>query len=339
MQRHPLQLLWYVLTLSAMALLSGCCHGLSPHRLTLPDPTQHPPVSPVPSTLRDSFPKELESYFNDWKAWSDAVPASTPNPAVTTALPPSISALGFASENYTKTFPVLLQCMARDGLSEKLRNYLELLALTHQQQAILSETYHAIDELQHAKKEALPKLLSSARQLQRFQGKYQKILKEPNAEAVNAELTPWLELWQNRDSLGVLPSLWQISPNPGSPAQSNDVHTAVRFSALYDERPVVAKLPEALKKHRFLWLRQEFATPVVASGRCAFLILPALPYSTQILLNGAPLGQNLSGKPILIPLTAEILGDRQTQCLELCLPTKMLGEALLPICLAAGPEP
>ena len=337
MQRHPLQLLWCVLTLAAMALLSGCCHGLSPHRLTLPAPTRHTPVSPVPSALRDSFPTELENYFNDWKTWSDAAPASTPNPTVATALPPSSSALGFATENYTKTFPSLLQCMARDGLSEKLRNYLELLALTHQQQAILSETYHAVDELQHAKKEALPRLLSSAKQLQRFQEKYQKILKDPNAAAVNVELTLWLELWQNRDPIGVLPSLWQISPNPGSPAPSSDVHTAVRFSALYDERPVVAQLPEALKKHRCLWLRQEFATPVVASGRCAFLILPALPRSTQILLNGTPLAQKLSGKPMLIPLTAEILGDRQTQCLELCLPTKLLGEALLPICLAAGP--
>ncbi|MBO4618754.1 MAG: hypothetical protein J5654_01455 [Victivallales bacterium] len=340
MQRHPLQLLWCVLTLTAMAFLSGCCHGLSPHRLTLPAPTRHPPVSPVPSALRDAFPNELESYFNDWKAWSDAVPASTPNPMVTTALPPSISALGFASENYTKTFPVLLQCMAHDGLSKKLRNYLELLALTHQQQAILSETYHAVDELQHAKKEALPKLLSSARQLQRFQEKYQKILKDPNAAAVNAELSSWLALWQNRDPLGVLPSIWRVSTAPTPQPEPGELILAMHFSALYEERPLEKHCPAELRKAQCLWLHQDFEAPVVASGRMAFLMIPALPRQAQIQINGKLMKPPVPGQPWALPLTEQIIdATHSAQHLSIGFPPRHLGSPILPVCLAAGPEP
>ena len=333
MKRSFLLFFWDCLAFSALALLSGCCHGLS----TLPVPTRHSPAIP-PAVQASSF-KELEDYFGAWETWSNAVHVTPPNPEVTTALPPRPSSLEFPPENYTETFPSLLSCMARQDLPPKARKYLELLAITHQQQAILSETYRAVDELQHAKKEALPKLLSSARRLQKFQAKFQKFLPDPNAAATSAELSSWLKLWDNRDPLDVLPSIWQLTPEPRDIPIIGCNQIAVRFSALYEERPLSATLPKALKQRRYLWIHQNFATPVVATGRCAYLILPTLSCTTFVYLNGKLLTKSHAGKPTLIPLTAEVLDDVPTQCLSLRIPTKILGEASLPICLAAGPKP
>ena len=337
MKRSFLLFFWDCLAFSALALLSGCCHGLSSNRVTLPVPTRHSPA--IPPAVQALSLKELDDYFGAWETLGNAVQVTPPNPKVTTALPPRPSSLEFPSENYTKTFPGLLNCMARQDLPPKTRKYLELLALPHQQQAILSETYRAVDELQHAKKEALPRLLSSARRLQKFQAKFQKLLPDPNAAAVNAELSSWLQLWDNRDPLDVLPSLWQLTPEPRDIPIVGCNQIAVRFSALYAERPLSATLPEVLKRRRHLWIHQDFATPVVATGRCAYLILPPLPRTTFVFLNGKLLAKSRAGKPTLIPLTAEVLGDVPMQRLGLYLPTKILGEAPLPICLAAGPKP
>ena len=327
---------WDLLVLSALALLISGCYSLSHQHAVLPSPPQIPPVNSRTTDTLASFPQELQDYLRIWDNWGDEVPIAKPNPAVTTALPPRQSSLAFPAENYLSTFPKLLQCMARTDLSPAVRSYLEQLALVHQQQAILSDIYHAVNDIQHAKKVALPQLLSATRRLRDFQEKFQKYCPDPSAASVNEELSPWLACWQKRDPLGVLPSLWRIIPaeKTSLPVSAN---TAARFCALYDERPVAATLPKELKQCRHLWLHQEFETPVVARGRCVFLILPALPRSARLMLNGIILTHPSPGKPAAIPLTPEILGDAPTQYLAIRLPAKAVGKAILPICLAAGP--
>ena len=331
-RQFPLLTLWLVMAVTLVG-----CHSLRPSRCVLPVPTSVPAVSAAPSVASAVFPPELSEYQEEWGSWVKEAPATPPNPEVRTALPPRPSALAFPPENYTSTFPKLLFALARNDLPQEVRAYLELLALAHQQQTILSEIYHAVDDLQHAKNEALNDLLDAARRLQEFQKKYHVLLQDPNAAAVARETAPWLDLWKGRDPLAVLPSLWNVTTElTNAKLHADDAHTAVRFSALYDERPVATNLPEELKKHRKLWLHQDFATPIVAAGRCAFLILPALPRAAKLILNGKSLSHPHSGAPALIPLTAELLGDAPTQHLAICLPTKAIGEALLPICLAAG---
>ena len=111
---------------------------------------------------------------------------------------------------------------------------------------------------------------------------------------------------------------------------------AVRFTALYSERPANSLLPDELRDAKHLWLRQDFTTPVVAEGRLAYLILPSLPNQAIILLSNQPLKNPHPGRPWAIPLTPELVGDAKTQTILIGLPASKVGSPILPVCLAAG---
>ena len=336
MSKIPSKLLPGMAMFALLAMLCGCRTLTKVHH-TCPAPTKVPPAAALSEKQLANCPAELKEYFASWNNWIATVPTARRNPAVRTVLPPDAASLAFKPEYYTSSFPALLTCMARKDLAQAQRNYLEMLALCHQQQALLSELYHAVDDLQHAKQDALAALLRAGRRLQQFQAKFHARLGDPNATAAAAELAPWLALWKGRDPLAVLPSLWQVTAEPPENAPAN-ANTGARFSALHDERPLADACPKHLKNHRYLWMHQEFPTPVVAAGRCAYLILPALPKDTQLVLNGTALACPTLGSPACIPLTTELLGDRATQRLAVRLPAAALGEAMLPVCLAAGPK-
>lgn len=332
------------LTCHYLLVLAGCAVLLVLNSCATPRSARPLPVAQLlyPVTAEHfggELPEALAEYAKSWQGWMDEAPPHQSNPAVKDALPPSSSQLAFEVQRYTDTFPALLFAMASPGLTASQRKFLQTLSLLHQRQALLAGIYQALDELQHSRREALPALLEHTRLLQDFQRKFQRGLPRDAAAAVLEELSPWIALWEGRDPLGVLPNLWQATREMPALDDNTDKPppaAAVRFTALYSERPANAQLPDDLRGAKYLWLRQDFETPVVAEGRLAYLILPALPRQAEIRLNDQLLQNPRPGHPWAIPLTAELLGDAKTQTILIQLPTSKVGNPVLPICLAAG---
>ncbi|MBR6470251.1 MAG: hypothetical protein IKS83_00510 [Victivallales bacterium] len=334
-----------ILCLPALLFLGACSTPRSLHRL--PAAQKFYPITP--ETFGGELPKPLNEYMTCWEGWLGELPVTPVNPAVKTALPPTASQLFFSARHYNETLPLLLEAMASTELNASQREFLQTLALLHQQQAILAAIYHAVDDLQHEKREAIPVMLERSRRLRDFQEKFQSHLPHSDAEAVLQELVDWLALWDGLSPLGVLPNQWRGSflgeTEPSSHETAIPPQT-VRFSALYDERPVVAPpVPSHISpqigdmvqnKWHMLWLLQDFPTPVVASERIAYLILPALHHKALIQLNGTPLENPHPGHPWAIPLTPDLLGDAAIQHIAIHIPLSAVGEPILPIFLASG---
>ena len=325
-----------LLCLPALLFLCACS---TPYSLRhLPVAQIHHPITS--QKYGGELPKTLNDYVEQWNKWLSEAPPPSTNLAVKTALPPTASQLFFSPQYYTDTFPLLLETMSLEGLNTAQRNFLQTLALLHQQQAILANIYEAVNNLQHARREAISEMLTQTRRLQNFEKNFQQHLRGNDARLVLEELKDWLALWDGLTPLDVLPTLWQATLEEGFPASPTDdapqPSIAVRFTALYEERPAYQKLPDELQNASHLWIRQDFATPVVAPGRIAYLILPAMHQEALFHLNGTPLENPCPGQPWAIPLTTELTGEAPTQHISIRIPTHALGNPILPICLAAG---
>ena len=287
-----------------------------------------------------ALPEEFAKYLETWRKLATAAPLSSAMPPWReTVLPPSEAQLAITAEHFAETLPMLLKCMAGKELTLPQKRFFEGLALLHQQQSLLSGVYHACNDLQHTSRGALPAMLLSARRLREFQRRFAAESHNPMAEKVNGELSEWLALWENRNPLEVLPSLWHIEATADAP-EGTPSKTALRFSALRVERPFDPKtLPPELAVLPKLVLRQEFDKPAVASGRLAFLIFPSMPPEVEIYLNQHQIHNPHPGHPWAVPLTDDLLSPSKKQQLAVRFPTAEIGCPALPVCLAAGNLP
>ena len=331
-----------LLLVIGFALLTASCYTVTPKngvvKSDLPLPLFQDSLQEA--TFPDgTLPEEYAKYLETWRKLAAAAPPSSDMTPWGAVLPPSEAQLAITDEHFAETLPMLLKCMAGKELPIHQKRFFEGLALLHQQQSLLSGVYHACNDLQHTSRGALPAMLLAARRLREFQRRFEAESHNPMADQVNRELSEWLALWENRNPLEVLPSLWHIEPTAdaqeGTPAK-----TAVRFSALRGERPFDPKtLPPELASLPKLMLRQEFEKPAVASGRLAFLIFPAMPPEVEIYLNQQQIQNPQPGHPWAVPLTDDLLSPSKTQQLAVRFPTAEIGCPALPVCLAAGSLP
>jgi hypothetical protein len=109
----------------------------------------------------------------------------------------------------------------------------------------------------------------------------------------------------------------------------------VHFSAGYTELPMANPLPDR-KDLQSVWLHADFSRPIVAAGREAFLMLPAMSRKAVLLLNGIPLKNPDPGHPWAVKLTGLLQGQEE-QHLAIEMPLSALGRPLFPVCLASAP--
>ena len=322
---------------AAIAVLLASCSTLfqRPKDATaLPAPPLQFPVTE--KRFGGPLPEPLSTYLTDWQKWQAEAPAYTPNQAVSFALPPAPAQLHFEETHYQQSFRNLLLAMAGKELTDAQRNFLDRLAVIHREQAILSRLYHLLDDAQHGKPEAFPELIETARRLKAIRENNAAWLPWDTAGMVVRDLEDWLALWANgRTFLSLPPVRWKPAISPDGEAPNGEAPAAIPFSALYTEIPVAQPFPASAPDR--VWLTVEFPCPIVAEGREAWLIFPAMNRTACIRLNGHPVANPNPGHPWALNLTGRLEGDG-TQHLAIELPVKALGRPYFPVCIASAPK-